>query len=78
MIFLRILKLREDLCNPKFLYRKGTIYHAFIRGFFGMDAVRFGVGFGGFSFLWKIINNGLRYIRNKDDHWNGLIAGILS
>ncbi|PKC03706.1 hypothetical protein RhiirA5_363000, partial [Rhizophagus irregularis] len=61
-----------------FRKRKGSIYHAFIHGFFGMDAVRFGVGFGGFSFLWKLINNGLRYIRKKDDHWNGLIAGFIA
>ncbi|RIA84405.1 hypothetical protein C1645_832311 [Glomus cerebriforme] len=58
--------------------RKGSIYKAFVHGFFGMDAVRFGVGFGGFSFLWKLINNGLRCIRNKDDHWNGLVAGSIA
>ncbi|CAJ0926438.1 3151_t:CDS:2, partial [Entrophospora sp. SA101] len=47
-----------------FRKRKGTIYQAFIRGFFGKDAIRFAVGFGGFSFLWKFINNGLRYTRS--------------
>ncbi|GBC04628.1 hypothetical protein RclHR1_05790009 [Rhizophagus clarus] len=61
-----------------FRKRKGSIYNAFIHGFFGMDAIRFGVGFGGFSFLWKLINNGLRYIRKKDDHWNGLVAGFIA
>ncbi|CAJ0755136.1 12636_t:CDS:10 [Entrophospora sp. SA101] len=57
-----------------FRKRKGTIYRAFIHGFFGKDAIRFAVGFGGFSFLWKFINNGLRYMRNKDDKWNSFIA----
>ncbi|CAI2172601.1 3260_t:CDS:10 [Funneliformis geosporum] len=64
-----------------FRKRKGSIYKiykAFIRGFFGTDAVRFGVAFGGFSFLWKFINNGLRYVRKEDDHWNGLAAGSIA
>jgi len=61
-----------------FLSRKGTIYRAFIRGFFGKDAIRFAVGFGGFSFLWKFINNGLRYTRNKDDKWNSFVAGSIA
>nr|CAG8577667.1 8354_t:CDS:2 [Entrophospora candida]CAG8592414.1 599_t:CDS:2 [Entrophospora candida] len=61
-----------------FRKRKGTIYRAFIHGFFGKDAIRFAVGFGGFSFLWKFINNGLRYMRNKDDKWNSFIAGSIA
>lgn len=40
--------------------------------------MRFGVSFGGFSFLWKLINNGLRYVRKKDDHWNGFVAGSIA
>ncbi|CAG8495434.1 8895_t:CDS:10 [Funneliformis mosseae] len=64
-----------------FRKRKGSIYKiykAFLHGFFGKDAVRFGVSFGGFSFLWKLINNGLRYVRKKDDHWNGFVAGSIA
>ncbi|CAG8482769.1 9018_t:CDS:2 [Cetraspora pellucida] len=58
--------------------RKGTIVRAFTRGFFGIDALRFGAAFGSFSFLWKLINNGLRYIRKKDDKWNSFIAGSIA
>ncbi|CAG8753032.1 9921_t:CDS:2, partial [Cetraspora pellucida] len=58
--------------------RKGTIVRAFTHGFFGIDALRFGAAFGSFSFLWKLINNGLRYIRKKDDKWNSFIAGSIA
>ncbi|RIB15809.1 hypothetical protein C2G38_2039098 [Gigaspora rosea] len=58
--------------------RKGTIVRAFTHGCFGTDAIRFGVAFGGFSFLWKLINNGLRYIRKKDDKWNAFVAGSIA
>ncbi|CAG8471157.1 13644_t:CDS:2 [Dentiscutata erythropus] len=61
-----------------FRKRKGTIVRAITRGFFGPDAIRFGVAFGGFSFLWKLINNSLRYIRKKDDKWNAFVAGSIA
>lgn len=41
----------------------------------GRDAVRFGSFFGMFSFLWKLVNNGLKLYRGKDDRINGAIAG---
>jgi len=43
--------------------------------FMGRDAVRFGSFFGMFSFLWKLVNNGLKLYRGKDDRINGAIAG---
>ncbi|CAG8623475.1 8901_t:CDS:10 [Acaulospora morrowiae] len=68
------------LLNVLTLFRKrrGTFRKAFVRGFFGKDAIRFGVAFGGFSFLWKLINNGLRHVRGIDDRWNGFIAGAIA
>ncbi|CAG8522836.1 5378_t:CDS:2 [Ambispora gerdemannii] len=57
---------------------KIRIGHAFRYGFFGKDALRFGLAFGGFSFLWKLINNGLRHARGKDDRWNGMVAGSIA
>jgi hypothetical protein len=38
-------------------------------------AIRFGSMFGVFAFLWKLVNNGMRIYRNKDDRLNGFIAG---
>ncbi|CAG8501558.1 8173_t:CDS:2 [Ambispora leptoticha] len=58
--------------------RKLRIGRAFKYGFFGKDALRFGLAFGGFSFLWKLINNGLRHTRGKDDMWNGMVAGSIA
>jgi hypothetical protein len=40
-----------------------------------VDAIRFGSFFGAFSFLWKLVNNGLKLHRGKDDRINGAIAG---
>lgn len=41
----------------------------------GTDALRFGSFFGTFSFLWKLVNNGLTLYRGTDDRINGAIAG---
>ncbi|CAG8445452.1 7545_t:CDS:2 [Diversispora eburnea] len=69
----------KDHFQPKNLIKPnspGSIaLHAIIGG---LNAIRFGVAFGGFSFLWKLINNSLRYYRGKDDRWNGLIAGSVA
>ncbi|KAF9363903.1 hypothetical protein BGX34_003062 [Mortierella sp. NVP85] len=46
--------------------------------FMGRDAVRFGSFFGMFSFLWKLVNNGLKLYRGKDDRINGAIAGAIA
>jgi len=61
-----------------FRKRKSSILEAFRHGFFGTDAYRFGAVFGGFSFLWKLINNSMRLARGKEDHWNGLVAGSIA
>ncbi|KAG0046152.1 hypothetical protein BGZ90_008270, partial [Linnemannia elongata] len=42
--------------------------------FTGADALRFGSFFGMFSFLWKLVNNGLTLYRGTDDRINGAIA----
>lgn len=31
--------------------------------------------FGVFAFLWKLVNNGMRIYRDKDDRLNGFVAG---
>ncbi|KAF9983769.1 hypothetical protein BGZ75_004756 [Mortierella antarctica] len=46
--------------------------------FTGQDAVRFGCFFGTFSFLWKLVNNGLGLYRGADDRINGAIAGAVA
>ncbi|KAI1315480.1 hypothetical protein EDD11_000712 [Mortierella claussenii] len=46
--------------------------------FVGNDAVRFGSFFGMFSFLWKLVNNGLKLYRGVDDRINGAIAGAIA
>lgn len=34
--------------------------------------------FGSFAFLWKLVNNGMRIYRDKDDRLNGLVAGAVA
>ncbi|KAI8602325.1 hypothetical protein EDD21DRAFT_372230 [Dissophora ornata] len=46
--------------------------------FLGRDAIRFGSFFGLFSFLWKLVNNGLKLYRGTDDRINGAIAGAVA
>lgn len=44
---------------------------------FGVDTLRYGVACGGFSALWKFVNNGLRCYRKVEygNRVNGAIAG---
>ncbi|KAI7906884.1 uncharacterized protein BX663DRAFT_426074 [Cokeromyces recurvatus] len=46
--------------------------------FKNLDSFRFGAMFGSFAFLWKLINNGMRLYRGKDDRLNGLISGSIA
>ncbi|KAJ8660468.1 hypothetical protein O0I10_003926 [Lichtheimia ornata] len=41
-------------------------------------ALRFAGMFGSFAFLWKLVNNGMRIYRDKDDRLNGLVAGAVA
>lgn len=34
--------------------------------------------FGSFSLLWKLINNGMRQYRGKEDRLNGMVAGAIA
>jgi Tim17/Tim22/Tim23/Pmp24 family len=43
-----------------------------------LDALRFGAMFGSFSLLWKLINNGMRQYRGKEDRLNGMVAGTIA
>lgn len=58
------------------LLSRGSFGQIFKGAFFGADAIRFGSFFGTFSFLWKLVNNGLKLYRGTDDRINGAIAGI--
>ncbi|KAL1930409.1 hypothetical protein VTP01DRAFT_10571 [Rhizomucor pusillus] len=46
--------------------------------FKGENAIRFGGMFGTFALLWKLVNNGMRVYRDKDDRLNGLVAGAVA
>lgn len=58
-----------------YLSSRGSLGQIFKGAFFGADAIRFGSFFGTFSFLWKLVNNGLKLYRGTDDRINGAIAG---
>ncbi|KAG0341842.1 hypothetical protein BG004_005879, partial [Podila humilis] len=57
---------------------KGSFGQIFKGAFFGQDSLRFGTFFGTFSFLWKLVNNGLKLYRGTDDRINGAIAGAIA
>jgi hypothetical protein len=57
------------------LNNRGSFLTTAKDAFTGADALRFGSFFGMFSFLWKLVNNGLNLYRGTDDRINGAIAG---
>ncbi|KAF9433533.1 hypothetical protein BGZ76_009312 [Entomortierella beljakovae] len=64
----------------KMMKKKGNegLVHSLKDAFLGSDAIRFGTFFGMFSFLWKLVNNGLKLFRGKDDRINGAVAGAIA
>ncbi|KAF9116088.1 hypothetical protein BGX27_004885 [Mortierella sp. AM989] len=74
------LKALVNLCLGmlKVMKGKGSFAENFKDSFFGADAIRFGSFFGAFSFLWKLVNNGLKLYRGKDDRLNGAISGAIA
>ncbi|KAI8064366.1 hypothetical protein BC940DRAFT_242492 [Gongronella butleri] len=58
--------------------KKAPLSHIFAILFKNLDALRFGAMIGSFTFLWKLINNGLRLYRQKDDRWHGFVAGAVA
>ncbi|KAF9907226.1 hypothetical protein EC991_011216 [Linnemannia zychae] len=62
----------------KLMKGKGSFVKIFMDAFTGADALRFGSFFGMFSFLWKLVNNGLNLYRGTDDRINGAIAGAIA
>ncbi|KAG0324222.1 hypothetical protein BGZ99_002054 [Dissophora globulifera] len=62
----------------KLMNGKGSFGRIVQDAFMGRDAVRFGSFFGMFSFLWKLVNNGLKLYRGTDDRINGAIAGAIA
>ncbi|KAI8393947.1 uncharacterized protein BYT42DRAFT_487758 [Radiomyces spectabilis] len=66
LYLLRVIRKRAPL---------GRILKA---SFKNLDAIRFGAMFGSFAFLWKLVNNGMRLARDKDDRLNGLVAGAVA
>ncbi|KAI9323625.1 hypothetical protein BX666DRAFT_1847844 [Dichotomocladium elegans] len=56
----------------------GKIGHLISTSFKNETALRFGAMFGTFAFLWKLVNNGMRIQRDKDDRLNGLVAGAVA
>ncbi|KAK3829326.1 MAG: hypothetical protein J3Q66DRAFT_324911 [Benniella sp.] len=74
------LKALVNLCLGllKVMKGKGSFSQIAKDAFLGTDAIRFGSFFGAFSFLWKLVNNGLKLHRGKDDRINGAIAGAIA
>ncbi|KAG0066095.1 hypothetical protein BGZ89_007624 [Linnemannia elongata] len=62
----------------KVMKGKGSFLTVAKDAFTGADALRFGSFFGMFSFLWKLVNNGLTLYRGTDDRINGAIAGAIA
>ncbi|KAF9541211.1 hypothetical protein EC957_003344 [Mortierella hygrophila] len=62
----------------KVMKGKGSFLTNAKDAFTGVDALRFGSFFGMFSFLWKLVNNGLTLYRGTDDRINGAIAGAIA
>ncbi|KAF9152157.1 hypothetical protein BG015_005710 [Linnemannia schmuckeri] len=62
----------------KLMKGKGSFFTIAKDAFTGADALRFGSFFGMFSFLWKLVNNGLTLYRGTDDRINGAIAGAIA
>ncbi|KAF9356513.1 hypothetical protein BGX26_005167 [Mortierella sp. AD094] len=73
-------KALVNLCLGMLKVMKGKVSFAKILkdSFAGQDAIRFGSFFGTFSFLWKLVNNGLKLYRGTDDRINGAIAGAIA
>ncbi|KAG0237684.1 hypothetical protein BGX31_003513 [Mortierella sp. GBA43] len=73
-------KALVNLClgMMKLMNGKGSFGALLKDSFMGRDAIRFGSFFGMFSFLWKLVNNGLKLFRGKDDRINGAIAGAIA
>ncbi|KAF9426178.1 hypothetical protein BGZ94_006846 [Podila epigama] len=74
------VKALVNLCLGmlKLLKGRGSFGQILKSAFAGQDALRFGEFFGTFSFLWKLVNNGLNLYRGKDDRINGAIAGAIA
>ncbi|KAI8089945.1 uncharacterized protein BX664DRAFT_334285 [Halteromyces radiatus] len=66
LYLLRVMRKRAPLSN------------ILVASFKNLDSVRFGAMFGSFAFLWKLVNNGMRIYRGKDDRLNGLISGAIA
>ncbi|KAF9998549.1 hypothetical protein BGZ80_005522 [Entomortierella chlamydospora] len=73
-------KALVNLCLGMLKVMKGKVSFAKVLkdSFAGQDAIRFGSFFGTFSFLWKLVNNGLKLYRGTDDRVNGAIAGAIA
>ncbi|KAG0252805.1 hypothetical protein BG011_006735 [Mortierella polycephala] len=73
-------KALVNLCLGMLKLKSGktSVGRIFKDAFTGQDAIRFGTFFGVFSFLWKLVNNGLKLYRGADDRFNGAIAGAVA
>jgi len=58
--------------------KRAAISNILNASFRSLDALRFGAMFGSFSLLWKLINNGMRHYRGKEDRLNGMVAGSIA
>lgn len=43
-----------------------------------METLRFAAVFGGFNFIWRLVNNLLIFHRKQNDRWNGFISGSIA
>ncbi|KAI9202590.1 uncharacterized protein BJ171DRAFT_177851 [Polychytrium aggregatum] len=60
------------------LRRKTSIRSAIRRSLFHEETLRFAAFFGSFAFIWKLVNNIMVHLRQKEDKWNGFVAGSLA
>ncbi|CAO3609883.1 unnamed protein product [Cunninghamella blakesleeana] len=58
--------------------KKAPLSNILAASFKNLDSFRFGCMFGAFSLLWKLVNNGMRIYRGKDDRLNGLVGGAVA
>ncbi|KAI9491182.1 hypothetical protein BDB00DRAFT_767539 [Zychaea mexicana] len=58
--------------------KKAALANILSATFKNETALRFGGMFGMFAFLWKLVNNGMRIYRDKEDRLNGLVAGAVA
>ncbi|KAJ3359993.1 hypothetical protein HDU91_004755 [Kappamyces sp. JEL0680] len=58
--------------------KKSSLKVAFLQSFFGIETRRFAGMIGVFSFLFKLISNGLFYSRKEHSKRNGAIAGAIA